>query len=66
MGSDVKIDREGLQNVKTGERSQMILPSELEVLILPNFTSINSYAVVQRNFRERQWWSSLESNSKTK
>ena len=31
MNQDVKIDREGLQNTKTGERSTMILPSELEV-----------------------------------
>lgn len=31
MNQDVKIDREGLQNTRTGERSSMILPSELEV-----------------------------------
>ena len=31
MNQDVRIDREGLQNIKTGERSTMILADELDV-----------------------------------
>lgn len=31
MNQDVRIDREGLQNIRTGERSTMILADELEV-----------------------------------
>ena len=31
MNQDVKIDREGLHNIRTGERSTMILADELEV-----------------------------------
>ena len=31
MNQDVRIDREGLQNIRTGERQTMILADELEV-----------------------------------
>lgn len=31
MNQDVKIDREGMQNTRTGERHSAILPCELEV-----------------------------------
>jgi len=32
MNQDVRIDREGLQNIRTGERSTAILADELEVI----------------------------------
>lgn len=30
----MKIDKDGLQNTRTGERTSMILPSEIEVKII--------------------------------
>eukprot|EP00347_Sterkiella_histriomuscorum_P014146 403361988 len=40
VNQDVKIDRNGLQNTRTGERSSMILPSEIEVKYTSNFKLI--------------------------
>ena len=64
MNQDVRIDREGLQNIRTGERQTMILADELEVswfctpthsswLRFQAYSGLNKFKTMQISFEMR-------------